>query len=196
MDDYRHVMDVNFFGGVEVTKTFLPLVKKQKGRIINLTSIAGRLAGSGMSSYAASKFAFEGFTDSLRREVSLWGVKVVLIEPTFMNTPMVQNIKPLLQRHISNAPKKVIDEYGSAFLDHMIEVNVDSISKITHDPIDVIDALEEALFSKYPKSRYLVGWDAKALLAPLTLFPAGVSDLIISQILDRNLDLKLLGKNL
>ena len=66
MSDYQQVLNVNTLGMVDVTTTFLPLVKKERGRIVNMTSLAGRFAGAGMAPYAISKFAGEAFSDSLR----------------------------------------------------------------------------------------------------------------------------------
>lgn len=81
MKAYRNVLDVNYFGVVLVTKTFLPLVKRKKGRVVSIASIAGLLAMPGMSAYCSSKWAVEAFCESLRREMRIFGVKVVLIEP-------------------------------------------------------------------------------------------------------------------
>jgi NAD(P)-dependent dehydrogenase (short-subunit alcohol dehydrogenase family) len=73
----RFCMEVNFFGVVSVTKTFLPLLKRTKGRIINVSSVAGVACGYPLSSaYASSKHAVELFTSSLRQEMKPWGIKV------------------------------------------------------------------------------------------------------------------------
>lgn len=106
MDLYQRVFQVNVFGGIAMTKAFLPLLTKGQGRVVNVTSVAGFMAAPGLSAYVASKFAFEGFSDSIRREVGSfcfgfllrvacapalipvlaaqlapWGVKVSCIEP-------------------------------------------------------------------------------------------------------------------
>ena len=83
---YSNVFDVNFFGLIDVTKVFLPLlgIKKEakiKGKIINISSVSGKRAYPFVAPYSASKFALEAFSDSLRRELLLYGIDVILIEP-------------------------------------------------------------------------------------------------------------------
>jgi NAD(P)-dependent dehydrogenase (short-subunit alcohol dehydrogenase family) len=71
VEDYKQVMEVNLLGTIRVTKTFLPLIKRTRGRIVNMTSIAGRIAAARMGPYCASKFALEAFSDSLRYTIIL-----------------------------------------------------------------------------------------------------------------------------
>ena len=85
-DVFRKQFDVNFFGLIDVTKTYLPLLGARKdaqsqGKIINISSISGRRAHPFIAPYSASKFALEAFSDSLRRELMIYGVDVILIEP-------------------------------------------------------------------------------------------------------------------
>jgi hypothetical protein len=85
-DIFRKQFDVNFFGLIDVTKAYLPLLgaykgSKSQGKIINISSVSGRRAHPFVAPYSASKFAVEAFSDSLRREMLLYGVDVVLIEP-------------------------------------------------------------------------------------------------------------------
>lgn len=85
MDIYHKVMDVNFFGHVQVTKLMLPLLKRQKhSRIINLSSIAGFYCSANLSAYGASKHAMEGFMKSIREELRPWGIYVSNVNPGFM----------------------------------------------------------------------------------------------------------------
>ena len=82
LQQFRKVMDVNFLGHVAMTKAFLPMLMAQTGsRIVNVASAAGMFAVQGMSAYAASKFAMEAFSDSLRREMYSFGMSVSVIEP-------------------------------------------------------------------------------------------------------------------
>ena len=83
IDEIRQVLEVNVLGAVAVTQAFLPLLKaaRGRGRIVNITSLAGRAALPFMGPYAASKFALEAISDSLRRELIPFGVKVIVIEP-------------------------------------------------------------------------------------------------------------------
>jgi NAD(P)-dependent dehydrogenase (short-subunit alcohol dehydrogenase family) len=81
LDELRQVFEVNVFGVVSVTQVFLPMLRASRGRVINISSVSGRLALPFAGSYAASKFALEGFSDSLRRELVGTGVDVVVIQP-------------------------------------------------------------------------------------------------------------------
>jgi short-subunit dehydrogenase len=83
-------MEVNFFGAVRLTKAFLPLIRQSKGRIINVSSIAGLTCSATMSTYSGSKYALEGFTDSLRKEMRPLGVAVTLVNPGFVMTKIAQ----------------------------------------------------------------------------------------------------------
>ena len=74
-------MEVNFFGAVSLTKTFLELIRESKGRVINVSSLNGIIGTGSKSAYCASKFALEGFSDSLRKELAPLGVAVSIVNP-------------------------------------------------------------------------------------------------------------------
>ena len=88
IDDWRRQLEVNVIGQVAVTRTLLPALLQARGRVVNVSSIGGRVAGPLLGPYAASKFALEAFTDVLRREVLARGVQVVAIEPGAVATPI------------------------------------------------------------------------------------------------------------
>jgi NAD(P)-dependent dehydrogenase (short-subunit alcohol dehydrogenase family) len=95
LEQYRHVMETNYFGAVRCVKQVLPAMRKRgSGCIINVTSIAGRLAIGASSAYAASKFALEAFTESLAQEVKSHGIKVALVEPGIIDTAMATTNLP------------------------------------------------------------------------------------------------------
>src|SRR5947209_16873980 len=81
LDELRRVLEVNLIGVVAVTQAFLPLLKRARGRIVNISSVSGRVAMPFMGPYAASKFALEAVSDSLRRELLPFGVDVIVVEP-------------------------------------------------------------------------------------------------------------------
>ncbi|XP_051884645.1 estradiol 17-beta-dehydrogenase 2-like [Pristis pectinata] len=85
-DVYKHCMEVNFIGAVEVTKIFLRLLRQAKGRLVNVTSIAGSTPLMGFAAYSASKAAFNMFSNILRRELAVWGIKVIIIQPSGFRT--------------------------------------------------------------------------------------------------------------
>jgi NAD(P)-dependent dehydrogenase (short-subunit alcohol dehydrogenase family) len=88
LDDLRQALEVNVVGAVAVTQAFLPDLRRGRGRIVNMSSISGRVAMPFAGPYAASKFALEALSDSLRRELSASGIKVIVIEPGSVRTPI------------------------------------------------------------------------------------------------------------
>jgi NAD(P)-dependent dehydrogenase (short-subunit alcohol dehydrogenase family) len=88
LEELRQVFEVNVFGVVAVTQAFLPALRRSRGRVINISSVSGRLALPFGGPYAASKFALEALSDSLRRELLPSGVEVVVIQPGSVATPI------------------------------------------------------------------------------------------------------------
>ena len=95
LEQYRRVMETNYFGAVRCTKQVLPAMRTRgSGCIINVTSIAGRIAHFASSAYAASKFALEAFTESLAQELNGYGIKVALVDPGIIDTAMATTSLP------------------------------------------------------------------------------------------------------
>tara|TARA_Y100001934_G_scaffold185667_1_gene219232 strand:+ start:399 stop:1247 length:849 start_codon:yes stop_codon:yes gene_type:complete len=95
LDQFRQVMETNYFGAVRCVKRFLPAMREQgSGCIINVSSIAGRISMCATSAYSASKFALEAFTEALAGEVKAHGIKVALLEPGIIDTPMTTSNLP------------------------------------------------------------------------------------------------------
>ena len=94
VDQIRWVLDVNVLGAVRVSQAFIPLLGADRsltggpGRIVNISSVAGRIAAPFLGDYAMSKHALEAFSDSLRRELTIYGVDVVVIGPGAVRTPI------------------------------------------------------------------------------------------------------------
>jgi len=177
---FKRVIDVNLMGVIAVTKMMLPLVRECKGRVINVASMLGRFALPGLSAYAASKFGVEGFSDSLRREMLQWGVKVVLVEPGFMKTPMCDKdrVKEFQKDLWARAEPTIKKEYGGTeFFDSECKKSQEFLETTTQDPVIVIDALIESILSVSPKSRYLLGKDA-TLFHIISWLPTSIQDRI------------------
>ncbi len=95
MDQFRQVMETNYLGAVRCVKHLLPVMRNRgSGCIVNITSIAGRIAFGGTSAYNASKFALEAFSECLAQEVKGLGIKVALVEPGIIDTPMATTNLP------------------------------------------------------------------------------------------------------
>nr|XP_045608263.1 D-beta-hydroxybutyrate dehydrogenase, mitochondrial-like isoform X1 [Procambarus clarkii] len=182
MDNFRKLPEVNLFGLIAATKTFLPLVRRARGRVVNVSSIAGRFGQAYMSAYCATKYAVEGFSDVLRQEMSGFGVKVCIVEPgnfaagTLLFGPDLagpERVKALLAT-VSDDVKK---DYGEDY-HKRLEGFVKNIYKGTAKDISpVINAFTEALTQTYPQDRYCP-MSAQTYMAVFvnTHFPAWVYD--------------------
>jgi len=180
MKSYRKVMDVNFFGAVQTTKSVLKLLRKaglrgMKPRVVNIASAAGKISSQFMSAYASSKFALEAFNDSLRREMQYFGISVVIIEPGLFKTNIVTGNPTLLDRKIQNMDPEIICIYGDKYLRSVNEVSV----SLAADPIFVVDEMMFALTARWPAIRVTVGTDCILGFAPLSWIPACVSDFLL-----------------
>jgi NAD(P)-dependent dehydrogenase (short-subunit alcohol dehydrogenase family) len=96
LEDYRRQFETNFFGVIAMTNAVLPIMRaKKQGRIINMSSISGRIGFPGLSAYSASKHALEGYSESLRLEVRPFGIDVSLIEPGSYQTNIWTSVDQL-----------------------------------------------------------------------------------------------------
>lgn len=153
--DVRLQMEVNFLGQIAVTQAALPLIRTGRGRIVNMSSISGRIAMPFFAPYAASKFALEAFSDSLRLELSPWGVHVALIEPGAIDTPIWEKSLQAADRRIENLPPKAHKYYGLDI--HRMRAKTNQTGQSGVSPQQVVDAVTHALTSSRPKTRYYVG---------------------------------------
>src|SRR5207249_11367546 len=104
IDDWRHALEVNFLGQVAVTQAALPALRKARGRVVNMTSIGGRLASPFLGPYNASKYALDAVTDPLRLELRRFGVEVAAIEPGAVATPIWEKGRAVAEGGTANMP--------------------------------------------------------------------------------------------
>lgn len=189
----RNVMDVNFFGHVAMTKMFLPLlVAKRDSRVVNICSIAGFISGPANSAYSASKYALESFSDCLRREMAVWGLRVSIIEPGIMRTPIIEKHGQSLHGSGAALPADVRERWGDIYFQKQIEKTKSNILlKYAENPIKVVRALQHAVMSSAPRIRYRPGWQSSLIFFPLSVIPAWLSDLFFMK--TRSLDVLPLG---
>ena len=183
VQELRQQFDVNVFGLVDVTQTFIPLLRKAKGRIINIGSIAGRITTPLMSPYCASKHAVEAITDALRLELHPWGIQVSVIEPGVVATPIWEKGTAQMQERLATMPREALDLYDP-FIRAFRRV-VKGMSRRAMPPEDVVNAVRHALESRKPRPRYVVGRDAKVRLFLQSLLPRRWMDGIIHRFLNR-----------
>ncbi len=180
LDELRRQMEVNFVGPVAVTQTFLPLLRKARGRVVNVSSIGGRMAAPIIGAYAASKFAIEAFSDSLRLELSPWGMHVSVIEPGAIATPMFEKGQTNAERSIAQASQQEIELYGSAI--DAVRTVFRNMEKSAVPPERVAKAIHRALTAKRPRTRYVVGPDAKVQSLLASVLPDRVRDGLVKRL--------------
>jgi len=180
--DLRRQLEVNVIGQMAVTQAFLPLIRKARGRIVNMGSIAGRSTMPLMGPYSASKFALEAMTDALRLEVQQWGIHVSIVEPGAITTPIWEKTTSDANHREASLPGELRALY---------EPVVAGVRRVVEEaakraiPADVVaKVVEEALTAPSPKTRYLVGNDAKLRAFMVKILPDRLSDKILTRILN------------
>ncbi|XP_062434667.1 dehydrogenase/reductase SDR family member 9 [Rhea pennata] len=120
---FRDPIEVNLIGLINVTINMLPLIKKAKGRVVNVSSIGGRLAFSG-GGYFPSKFGVEAFNDSLRRDMKAFGVKVSCIEPGLFRTALSNPAKTMKEKEViwNQLPLSIKKQYGNEYLQKVLQM--------------------------------------------------------------------------
>ncbi|XP_063149930.1 retinol dehydrogenase 16-like [Candoia aspera] len=178
-EDFKKIIDINLLGVIDVTIQMLPLLRRAKGRIVNVSSVMGRLSFFG-GGYCPSKFGVEAFSDSLRIELWNFGVKVCLIEPGYFQTA-VTNDKILLEnfREIwEHLPKEIKQAYGESYYKEMLKGTSRMQANCSPNLSLVTNCMEHALTAVRPRFRYTAGWDAKLFYLPISYMPTWVFDLI------------------
>ena len=149
LEAWRRTFNVNFFGTLSCIRAVLPHMRTRKsGTIINMSSLAGRVATPGTGPYSATKFALEAISESLRLEMAPFGVKVVAIEPCSFKTNMWKKLEDTLYSKEGSPYTSVIEE---------IRKWSDFQAKNSADPIEVAELICEILASESPTLRYPIG---------------------------------------
>ncbi|XP_068123607.1 retinol dehydrogenase 7-like [Hyperolius riggenbachi] len=183
-EDFSKVLNVNYLGMVDVTVQLLHLVRKAQGRVVNLSSVAGRLSLLG-GGYSPSKFAVETFSDSLRREMREFGVKVSIIEPGGFRTPLTLHIDSYIQNMMKqwgNLPAKTKEDYGEDYYKQCTKALESLINGASSKINKVTDCMEHALTAVHPWTRYSPGWDCKFFHIPVSYLPTFISDYVLYRI--------------
>jgi NAD(P)-dependent dehydrogenase (short-subunit alcohol dehydrogenase family) len=160
IDEIRALYETNLFGVIRVTQAVLPTMRKQgSGRIINISSGAGRIGYPGGSAYVSSKFALEGLSESMAYEIEQFGIRTVLVEPGFVRTNFGENIVIAKKAQDPNSPysQMMIQMKSSSYRRRMIENASDADL--------VASVVVEAATAKEPNLRYLAGKDVQQMVA-------------------------------
>jgi NAD(P)-dependent dehydrogenase (short-subunit alcohol dehydrogenase family) len=182
MNEIRQVFEVNVFGMLRVTQTFLPFLRARNpqsehaGRIVNISSVGGKLSLPFLGAYAGSKHAVEGLSDSLRRELAIYGIDVIVIEPGAVITPIWDKAES--EGFADKYKDTIYGPIASKFEQGFIAQGRRGI------PVEVVaKTIRQALESEYPKTRYVLtnnpvfGW-----LIPRLLPDRWLDRIITSQI--------------
>lgn len=159
IEEIKAQFETNFFGVVRVTQQVLPLMRGQNsGTIVNVSSVGGRIGLPALSAYHSTKFALEGLSESIAFELEPFGIRVVIIEPGFIRTNILNS---------SSSAKKALDPKSPYFsLSQKLNDNFKSMmeSESSSPPEEVAKVILQPVTSENPQLRYSVGDDAANLI--------------------------------
>jgi NAD(P)-dependent dehydrogenase (short-subunit alcohol dehydrogenase family) len=174
IDDFRRQIEVNMTAHVAVTQAMLPSIRATRGRIVFISSIGGRVALPLTGAYHAAKFGIEAVGDIFRQELRRWGIKVAIVEPGSIDTP------------IWGRGESTADELATPEREALYGEVVDRYRKVIKDTAErgipaekVAEVIEHALSTRRPRARYLVGLEAKMGARARMLLPTPIFDWIV-----------------
>lgn len=171
-DALREQFEVNVFGTLALTRALLPQLRSARGRVVNISSVNGRLASPFSGAYAGSKFALEALSDALRLELAPAGVAVVVVQPGATATPMWETSRQRAMNLLTRYPDEAWTHYGKV-LDRLQDIRVPSRAAPAERVARVV---ARALAARRPRTRYHVGWDARAGVLLARLLPGRALD--------------------
>lgn len=179
IEDFRRQVELNLTAQLAVTQAMLPAIRAARGRVVLISSMGGRVALPMTGAYHAAKFGLEGLGDSLRQELAPWGIRVVLVEPGSIDTPIWSRGEEDADRIFADAPPRVRELYGAA-VERYRQVVRDTAERGV-PPEKVAAKIEHALEARRPRARYLVGLDAQVMARLKPLLPTPVMDRLIAR---------------
>lgn len=178
IEDFRRQVELNLIAQVAVTQAMLPAIRVARGRVVMVSSMGGRVALPLTGAYHAAKFGLEAVGDSLRQELAPWGIKVVLIEPGSIDTPIWQTGQEDADGLLDRAPG--MKELYGATIERYRKVVQDTAERGI-PPEKVAAKIQHALEARRPKARYLIGIDAQVMARLKPLVPTPVFDWIVAR---------------
>ena len=176
LEAFREQLEVNVTGQLAVTQAFMPLLRRARGRVVMMSSIGGRISTPMQGPYHASKFALEALSDALRLELLPWGVRVVLVEPGTIATPIWETSLGRADGLMAAMPERARELYGEQY--EATRQNTLRTGERGIPPERVAEVVEKALSVPKPQARYLVGRDAQ-IAARIAMLPAWVKDRLL-----------------
>uniref|UniRef100_A0A8D0A8A5 Hydroxysteroid (17-beta) dehydrogenase 2 n=1 Tax=Sander lucioperca TaxID=283035 RepID=A0A8D0A8A5_SANLU len=178
MAAYRLCVDVNFLSAVKMSQVFLPLLRRSRGRIVNMSSMAGDVAMPMLAAYGASKAALSVFSRVMRLELSVWGVTVVTIQPAGFRTSSADAAR-YRDEIVSAASSEAREDYGMAYISSLPGRLSQMSRQSAEDLSPVVDAVCHALLAARPKALYTPGRMGWFLPFLQRCCPARVFDAVI-----------------
>jgi NAD(P)-dependent dehydrogenase (short-subunit alcohol dehydrogenase family) len=179
LDEVRAQFDVNLFGALSMIQAMLPTIRRAgSGRIVNISSINGRLAQRYIGIYSASKFALEGLSDALRRELRQWGIKVIVVQPGAIDTPIFEASRARSKALLDELPDEATELYSRVL--HALRHRPGKVPRHALPPSYVARRVAQALTARRPRTRYVVGWDVRLAFLFSRLLPPSLMDRILS----------------
>ncbi len=181
IERFRRQLDVNVVGQIAVIQAMLPMLRAARGRIVNMGSVSGRMAGPYLGAYCASKFAIAAVTDSLRVELARWNISVSLIEPASITSDIWDKALQNIEQLRAETKPESLELYEDA-LASMTRITEECIR--TAMPVEkVTKAVRHALTARRPKTRYLVVPPLAKVIFPLICaLPDRVRDWIVRRV--------------
>lgn len=180
VDDFRRQIETNLTAHVAVTQAMLPAIRRARGRIVFISSIGGRIAFPLTGAYHAAKFGIEAVGDVFRQELRPWGISVSIVEPGSIDTPIWDRGERSADEVGERSPQREA-LYGKAIESYRKVVKSTAERGIA--PEKVASTIEHALAASRPRSRYLVGIDAKVQARIKPLIPARIFDRIVARVM-------------
>ncbi len=180
IEDFRRQVDLNLTAQVAVTQAMLPAIRAARGRVVFISSIGGRIAFPLTGAYHAAKFGIEAVGDVFRQELRPWGIEVAIVEPGSIDTPIWNRGEASADEIGSRSPHREA-LYGQAIASYRAVVKATAERGIPPDKVAA--AIEHALSSGRPKTRYLVGIDAKVQARLKHVIPTRVFDAIVARMM-------------
>ena len=172
--DVRRQFEINVVGPLALIQACLPLIRQAHGRIVNISSVGGKLAMPFNGAYSATKFGLEALSDALRRELAPWGIHVCIVEPGIIATPMGDKLVHDTTTSTQRWPAVAHQRYGAAF-QSCIRTMAEH-ARAGSSPTIVADAVVHALSAPHPRTRYAVGANARRMTILARLLPDRLLD--------------------
>ncbi|SEP48995.1 SDR family oxidoreductase [Amycolatopsis saalfeldensis] len=178
LDEWRRQFEVNLFGHIAVTQALMPALLAASGRVVNISSVGGRIAMATYGAYAGTKFAFEAVSDSLRREVGPLGVRVVVVQPGGVSTRMSARGIATATELAGGMTDRQHDRYGP-----LVQAIIGQSAAMARTGLPAEKAglvIARAVTDRRPRTRYTIGRDAALLTRLARVLPDRLLDRILA----------------